>query len=581
VIAPLATERLAGQRDKRLRLGLAFALAEAVVNTLSFGVLLFFLSRLLTGQLSREQLWLCSVLLVVLVVVQIGVARPAFALLFEANFALMGEARLRMLEHLRRLPMGFFKTKRAPAITAATTSDITLIEDVWAHACSLFASSLFLPFIVGPLLCFVDLRLGLCVLVSLPLSLLVLRATLPLLGRYADAASEAGTQASSRLVEYVRGALVLRIFSPDGAGYAPLRNALRELCAAQIRAEVRPSPLLAAYGFCTEASFVLSLLLAGSLLIAGQLTGPTFLCFVLLSASMSRRLFEFGVALAQMRGAQASLKRMDGLFSEPALPEPEHPAQPRGFDVEMRDVTFAYDSEPVLRSVSAKLPERTLTALVGPSGSGKTTFLHLLARLWDLRRGSGAILLGGVDIRELRFEQLHQHLSMVFQDVVLFSGSVLDNIRVGRSDASHADVVRAAESAHALDFVKNLSDGFDTLIGEHGNKLSGGERQRLSIARATLKDAPIVLLDEAMSSVDPMAEHQIQRAIDTLVATKTVVVIAHHLRTIKRADQILVFDHGAITERGTHRELVALRGLYWRMWSEQERGQLDYTAASA
>jgi ATP-binding cassette, subfamily B, bacterial IrtB/YbtQ len=581
MILPMATERLAGRNDPRLRLGLGFALLESVVGALSLAVVLVVVSRLLTGKLSPSALWFCSGLLVLLTLVQIGVARPAFALMFEASFALMGEARLRLLDHVRRLPMGFFKTKRAGALTAATTSDITLIEDVWAHACSLFAATLFLPFIVGPLLCIVDVRLGLCVLLSLPLSLLVLRATLPVLGRHAEASLKAAARTNARLVEYVRGALVLRIFSPDGAAYAPLRASLRELYAAQVRAEVKPSPLLAAYGFCTEASFVLTLLFAGSLWAAGQLDGPTFLCFLLLSASMSRRLFEFGVALAQLRGAQASVNRLEGLLAEPALPEPKAPGRPAGFSLEVQNVTFAYEGEPVLRSVSAKLPERTLTALVGPSGSGKTTFMLLLARLWELPRGDGAILLGGVDIRDLGFEQLHEHLSMVFQDVVLFSGSVLDNIRVGRPEASREDVVRAAEAAQAREFVEKLPNGFDTLIGEQGNKLSGGERQRLSIARAILKDAPVVLLDEATSSVDPMAEYEIQRAVDALVATKSVVVIAHHLRTIKRADQILVFDRAAIVERGTHEELMSMNGLYRRMWSEQERGSQTYPNPAA
>jgi ATP-binding cassette subfamily B protein len=274
--------------------------------------------------------------------------------------------------------------------------------------------------------------------------------------------------------------------------------------------------------------------------------------------------------------------RLADVFSEAPLAEPAVPGEARGFAVELRDVTFGYETEPVLRRVSANLPERSLTALVGPSGSGKTTFLLLLARLWDLPRGSGAILLGGVDIRDIRFEQLHERLAMVFQDVVLFSGSVLENIRVGRPSATREEVVRAAEAAQARPFIDALPEGFDTLIGEQGSKLSGGERQRLSIARAMLKDAPIILLDEATSSVDPMAEYEIQRAVDALVATKSVVVIAHNLRTVKRADQILVFDRGEIVERGTHDELISSNGLYRRMWNEQERAGRRYpTTAEA
>jgi ATP-binding cassette, subfamily B, bacterial IrtB/YbtQ len=214
-----------------------------------------------------------------------------------------------------------------------------------------------------------------------------------------------------------------------------------------------------------------------------------------------------------------------------------------------------------------------LTALVGASGSGKSTLVHLIARLWDVPRGQGAIRIGGVDIRDVPFEQLHQHIAMVFPDVALFSGSVLGNLLVGRPGASREEIERAAIAARAHDFIRALPDGYDTVLGEGGGSLSGGERQRLSIARALLKDAPIVLLDEATASVDASAELEIQRAIDELVQRKTGVVIAHRLRTVRRAQQIVVLDGGRVAETGTHEALLKCCGVYAALWGEQERAK--------
>ncbi|HTU59030.1 MAG TPA: ATP-binding cassette domain-containing protein, partial [Polyangiales bacterium] len=213
------------------------------------------------------------------------------------------------------------------------------------------------------------------------------------------------------------------------------------------------------------------------------------------------------------------------------------------------------------------------SAIVGASGSGKSTLVHLIARLWDVPRGQGAIRIGGVDIRDLPFEALHRHVAMVFQDVVLFSGTVLDNIRVGKPDATREEVERAAVAARAHDFIRSLPQGYDTQLGEGGGSLSGGERQRLSIARAMLKDAPIVLLDEATASVDASTEVEIQHAIDQLVQKKTVIVIAHRLRTIRRAHQIVVLDRGRVAETGTHDQLLENNGVYAALWREQDRAR--------
>lgn len=350
---------------------------------------------------------------------------------------------------------------------------------------------------------------------------------------------------------------------------------------ALIRADVLPSPLLAVFGFVVEMSFV-AVTYAGSMLaLRGSIQPGVLLVFLIVTVGVVRQVAELGVALLMLRASQRALGRVDRLLAEKPLAEPSaRAASLQKFDVEVDAVSFAYEDTTVLDDVSVTFPERSLTALVGASGSGKSTLVHLVARLWDIPR-PGAIRIGGVDIRDIPFEELHQHIAMVFQDVVLFSGTILENLRVGRPGASLEDVQRAARAARAHDFIIALPDGYDTLLGEGGGTLSGGERQRLSIARAILKDAPIVLLDEATASVDASAEAEIQRAIDELVRRKTVVVIAHRLRAVRRAHRIVVLDKGRVAESGTHDALLAKRGVYATLRQEQERAKGWRLAAPA
>lgn len=567
-------DRLAGRPDPRLRRGLFFAALEALAIALPFVLVLAFVRDALERRLTFERVGLLSTGVVVAVVLRLCFAQPAMANIFVATHALMGKTRLRIADHLRRLPMGFFGSRRSGELAGVLTTDIALVEDIWSHLLGIFAGGFILPFFVGAGLCVLDLRLGLATLLTLPLAVLALSVTTPVFLRHMTNVLDATADANARIVEYAQGIAVLRAFGRHGDGYRRLTASLERLRDALIRAEVVPAPLLSIYGFVVEMAFVLVALAGSHWMLGGSLDAPTFLVFLVVSAGLTRQLSELGVALLLLRAAQKALQRIDALLAEEPLVEPETPsAPPTSFDVTLDDVTFAYDSDVALSHVSVTLPERKLTAIVGPSGAGKSTLVHLIARLWDVPRGAGAVRIGGVDVRDLPVEDLHRHIAMVFQDVVLFSGTVLENIRVGKPDASREEVVAAARAAQAHAFVEALPNGYDTVLGEGGGTLSGGEKQRLSIARAILKDAPIVLLDEATASVDPSAESSLQRAIDELVRTKTVVVIAHRLRTVRRADRIVVLDRGRVAQVGAHDELVEGDGLYARLWREQQNAR--------
>ncbi len=267
----------------------------------------------------------------------------------------------------------------------------------------------------------------------------------------------------------------------------------------------------------------------------------------------------------------ASMERIVEVLNRKPLPEPDNGHSLISFDIEFKNVSFKYDDTVVLKDISFKIPQNTITALVGPSGAGKTTIASLIARFWDVDEGE--ILVGGCNIKDLKTDRLLKYISMVFQDVYLFNDNIINNIRFGNKDAGKEEVIEAAKAARCHEFIEMLPEGYDTIIGERGATLSGGEKQRISIARAILKDAPIVLLDEATAYVDPENEILIQEAINSLVKSRTLIIIAHRLSTITAADQILVIDNGRVIERGKHSELVSGGGLYSRFWDKRMKAR--------
>jgi ATP-binding cassette subfamily B protein len=574
----LLGERLAGRKEARLRRGLVFAFGEALATAAPYALVLLFVREALEHRLSMQlTVWVTGGVLLS-VMVRVVFSTKAMSNIFIAAHALLGQTRIRAADHLRRLPMGFFTERRNGELAGVLTTDVALVEDVWSHTIGIFAASFALPMLVGVGLGFLDLRLGLVILAALPVAFLVLAATTPIFVREIDAVLEASADVSARAVEYVSGIAVLRAFGRHGEVHQRFVQAMERLRDALIRADVLPSPLLAAFGFVIELAFVAVAYAGSTLALDGTLAASELLVFLVVTVGVVRQVADLGVALLLLRASQRALGRIDRLLGETPLADPARPAGPiQRFDVEVDSVSFTYagasEDGAVLDRVTTRFPERALTALVGASGSGKSTLVHLVARLWDVPREKGAIRIGGVDIRDVPFETLHEHIAMVFQDVVLFSGTILENLRVGRPDASREAVELAARAARAHAFITALPDGYDTVLGEGGASLSGGERQRLSIARAILKDAPIVLLDEATASVDASAEAEIQRAVDELVKKKTVVVIAHRLRTVRRAHNIVVLDRGRVAESGAHDELLAKDGVYAALWREQERAK--------
>ncbi len=563
--------RLSASRDPRLARGLVWSLLEGVFAAAPYPLLFLLLRDAFGGSASPGRIALIAVAMAACLLLRIACGLRALPLLFTGAYALMGQARLRIADRLRQLPMGWFARQRSGDLGARITSDLELVESLWSHFLGVFVAGLAMPMALLLFLFIIDWRLGLAVAAVFPAALAALWWTQKVLARPAAEVLQANADANAELHDYAQGITVIRSFGRFGQAWRRLQDTLDVQHRATVRVETRPAPWMAAFGFVLETGFVL-LVMVGMLLLTGARLEPaTLVVFIVLALPVYRQLYEVGVSTLLLRFGQRALARIEALLEEPTLPEPIQPRTPQGHAIAFEGVSFRYDQEgpQTLQDVSCALPERGLTAVVGPSGAGKSSFVHLIARLWDIQ--AGRITLGGVDLRDLGSDVLNDQVAMVFQDVVLFSGTVADNLRIARPDATDAQLEDAARGAGTHDFIMALPDGYATLLQEGGSSLSGGERQRLSIARALLKDAPILLLDEATASVDPSAEAELKRAIAHVARGRTVVVIAHRLRSVRDADLILVMDAGRVIERGSHASLLAEGGLYASLWQRQEQ----------
>ncbi len=558
---------LSNGHDPRLTRGLILSLFEGVLAAIPYLLAYAALHLAFSSNISSALLWAISIGLFACVVLRIVSARTAMPLVFSGAYALMAQARLRVADHLRKVPMGWFARQRDGDLAARLTSDLEVVEHVWSHFLGMFTASLASSSFLVLFLFWLDWRLTLIMLAGLPLALMALTRTHHLATQAGTRLARTNASVQSALLEYVRGIGVIRHFGRFNQAFSNLERTMDEHHTAMLAIELKPTPWLVAYGFLLEAGYI-SLILGGAWLAStGTLTLEILAAFLVMALPVYRQLFDIGLSTVLLRFAHRALLRVESILAEPALAEPDLPCPPKQHDIAFENVSFSYDGTAVLDDVSCRISANALTAVIGASGSGKSTLLHLIARLWDV--DNGTIRIGGVDVRNIGSGMLHQHVAMVFQDVVLFSGTVFDNLCIGCPGATHEKVVAATRRAQAHDFIMRLPEGYNTVLDEGGTSLSGGERQRISIARALLKDAPVLLLDEVTASIDPSAEAEIQRAVTELVRGRTVVVVAHRLASVRHADHILVLDRGRLVDQGRHVDLMQRVGLYSRLWAAQ------------
>ncbi|PYI57111.1 ABC transporter ATP-binding protein [Paenibacillus flagellatus] len=508
--------------------------------------------------------WVCAGLAVSLVLL-FGCEILASRSQFRDAYSAAADGRSRLAEHLRKLSLGYLNKRDPGDLANMMMGDFAMLEHGISHLVPQMIGAAVMAVLALIGLSFFDWRLALSLFAALPAAILLMLLTSGIQRKLSSRHMRAKIDAGNRLQEYLNGIRVIKAYNLTGERFVRLERSFRELMRQSVRLEGVLGPIGLSATVCVRAGLTLMVMAGVHLLLGGSLDVITFVAFLIIGTRIFDPLTAALSGYAELRYIEQAGERIVQLLREPVMPGERQP--PAGHDVELKRVTFGYLDQSVLRDVSVSMPAGSFTALVGPSGSGKSTVLRLIARFYDPEKGT--VTIGGEDIRDMDPEALLRKVSMVFQDVYLFQDTIAGNIRFGRSDATREEIEEAARLACCHDFIMKLPQGYDTMVGEGGCTLSGGEKQRISIARAMLKNAPIVLLDEATASLDPENEAEIQQAIDRLVQGRTVIVVAHRLKTVQHADRIVVLDHGRIVEQGRYDELLSSNGLYARLWRRQ------------
>lgn len=476
------------------------------------------------------------------------------------SYELAARDRLAVGDALKRVSLGYFATKNTGTILSAITTGLGTLEGMGIRMINNFVSG-YLNFtvificllVMNPLVAFIALA-------AVLLSFLFLLVISSYSAKNAPVEAEANRDLTAAAIEYARGLTIVKSFGQDGASMDAMNRAIEDSKKIHLKIEWGFVPANCMHLFVLKAGSVALALSAFLLCMKGEMNISTMLMFVFFSFGIFASVEPISDSTHTLSVINDAMDQLDALKEDHFMDENGRDIALTNHDIAFSHVDFGYDERMILKDVSFTIPEKTSTAIVGPSGSGKTTICSLLARFYDVNDGS--ITVGGVDVRRMTCESLLSNISMVFQNVYLFHDTIRANICFGKSDATEEEMTDAAKKACCHDFIMALPDGYDTVIGEGGGTLSGGEKQRISIARAILKNAPIIILDEATASIDPENEHLIQNAISELTRGRTIITIAHRLATIEQADQILVVDDGRIVQKGTHKELISVEGRY-------------------
>ncbi|WP_337788908.1 ABC transporter ATP-binding protein [Phocaeicola plebeius] len=521
-----------------------------------------------SGQpLDTTRLWWIFGIMAVYMLVMALAERASYRANFRGAYEMSASGRLSLAEHLRKLSLGFLSRRDPGDLSSMLVTDFMMAETGISHHLPQLMGAIVMPVLAFASLVWIDWRMAVSMFAALPLALLVLWASTKAQRSLSGRQIQAKINAGNRLEEYLQGIRVMKAYNLIGDRFVRLRDAFAELRRACIRQEALLGPFVLLSITLVRAGLTMMVLCGTYLLLGGKLSILVFVLFLVVGSRVFDPLTSALTNFTEFRYFSIAGGRILSLMNEPEMKGEQQ--SPAAGDIRFEHVSFAYQDKEVLHDINITLPKNSLTALVGPSGSGKSTVMKLCARFYDPQKG--CIFFNGVPMNEINPESLMSHISMVFQEVYLFQDTIRNNIRFGKTDATEEEIIAAAKKACCHDFIMRLPKGYDTLVGEGGCTLSGGEKQRISIARAMLKDAQIILLDEATASLDPENEVEVQKAIDTLIKGRTVIAIAHRLKTIKGADQIIVLDNGQIKEKGTHETLMQAEGLYAQLWNIQEQ----------
>ena len=552
--------KFAGNETDNINKSVAVSILNAFLQMAQVAAIYLIILGLTGGSTSKSiALW---ALILVLVSIFGGAVTSSNSKMLQthAGYFMAADRRISIADKLKRVPMGFFNANSLGQLSGVCTTVVGSIENMVPMVLVNILGGLITTAVFTLVILIFDWRIGLITLVCILLYLAVVSAMEKKSALIAADTQKAQTVLTEAVLEDVQGMGVVKSFNLSGRGDRKLQEAVEEKRHADLEVEQVMIPYTAVQEAVLQLAGVLMMLAAVVFWANGTMSLANTLMVLVMAFLVFNQIKAFGMGVSMLRMAAASIDRTLETEQMPRMDEHGKAVSPKSHDITFDHVNFSYENKQILHNINVTLPDKTTTAIVGPSGSGKSTLCNLIARFWDV--DSGCVKIGGVDVRDYTLESLMNQISMVFQNVYLFADTIENNIKFGCPDATHEQVVSAAKKACCDDFIEALPDGYDTVIGEGGASLSGGEKQRISIARAMLKDAPIVILDEATANVDPENEDRLQKAIEALTRDKTIIMIAHRLKTVRHADQILVIDHGCIVQQGKHDALIRQSGLY-------------------
>lgn len=523
---------------------------------------------LIEKNLSMQTFWLALGIMLVSTVLNVWITLKITMLQTEAGYHTCAQKRIEIAEHMRYLPMGYFNQNSLGKITSVTTNTLEGLSDVATRVVMMTVQGFLTTGLITILVFLYDWRVGLVLLVGLVLFLLPNTLMRWQVGKVSDDKYQADMDLVAVVLEYSQGIAEVKNYNLVNRSAKKLFKAIEGKSQLDTKMTLVTSPYIALQGIVTKLTGLFMGLFSIYFYLNGSMELLVAIMMIVSGFMIYENLDGVGSFSSLLRIVDLSVDMVNQVLAIQPMDISGQDIDPKSSRIELRDVSFSYGNKKIIDRVSLAIPEKTTTALVGPSGSGKTTLCNLIARFWDVDQGS--ISLDGHDVREYSYDSLIRNFSFVFQSVYLFEDTIANNIRFGKPEASQEEVIEAAKKAACHDFILSLPDGYNTKIGEGGASLSGGERQRISIARAIIKDAPIIILDEATANVDPENEEALMQAIQALTCDKTIIMIAHRLKTVEHADQILVLDQGRIVEQGKHQDLLAKQGIYSKFIQERK-----------
>ncbi len=561
----------AGSEQKNIKSSIVLALLNSVFYALQFAAVYVVLRSLTSGDTSKINALYALGIMVVSIAGRIILNTYSQLQRVHAGYFMVANKRISIGNKLRSVPMGYFNKNNLGQMTAITTTTLTDVENtapvVLVTVLGGFINSV--VFALSVLL--FDWRIGIIVFIGMAAFLWTTSLQEKHSRKGAPERQRAQEMLVEKILEAVQGISVIKSFRLTERSESAADSAIEESCKKNLFIEKQMTPYQIFQQIVLNLFAVIIMIATAALYLNGSMELSNAMMMFVAAFMVFEQMKSAGISIATLRIAESSIDKANETDNVPVMDEGGRDIIPANFDIAFENVDFSYGERKILDRVSFDIKQKTTTAIVGPSGSGKTTMCSLIARFWDVK--GGKVTIGGNDVRDFTLDSLMKNISMVFQNVYLFSDTVENNIKFGCPNATHEQVVEAAKKACCHDFIMQLPDGYNTVLEEGGASLSGGERQRLSIARAILKDAPIIILDEATANVDPENEDRLQSAIEALMEDKTIIMIAHRLKTVRRADQILVLDGGHIVQRGTHSELAKQDGIYSRFISQREQAE--------